>query len=170
MNGAIAFPKDVTNNDMSFRLVFPEFADKNLYPEATLAFWAAAGFRTLNPERWGDWYGLGLYLYVAHNLVLAGQAAKIAARGGDPGGAAVGIMTNKSVGDVSLGYSTDGLMDKDAGPWNRTTYGQRYYELRQQAGAGPIQIGTGNWPIYRSSVSVSGWAGPPLFTGWYGNT
>lgn len=164
-----AFPR-VQNNDMSFRLVFPEFSDKNVYPEATLAFWAAAGLATLNRERWGDWYGLGLYLYVAHNLILAGQAAKIAARGGDPGGAAIGILSNKSVGDVSLGYSTDGLLDKEAGVWNRTVYGQRYYELRQQVGMGPLQIGTGNQPRSQSAMTVGAWAGPPLWTTWYGNT
>ncbi|MBX9696911.1 MAG: DUF4054 domain-containing protein [Alphaproteobacteria bacterium] len=47
---------------------------------------------------------------------------------------------SKSVGGVSVGYDSTAQSEKDAGWWNRTTYGQQFIRLVRIFGAGAIQL------------------------------
>ena len=123
----------------SFKTDFCEFSDITLYRDEDIAFWLKYANLLLNPNRWGNLLDLGLALFVAHNLVLERQA-KLASANGAPPGLATGIISAKSVDSVSISYDTNSAMEKDAGQWNLTTYGQRYYRLMRMFGAGPIQV------------------------------
>lgn len=108
-------------------------------------------------------------MWVAHQVVLEKQALAAAASGGDPG-TKIGIISNKSVNGVSVGFDVgavaSGNMQENAGYYNQTVYGIRFYRLMKLRGAGPIQIGIGqapaflffnNWGLLGSS---NAWAGP----------
>lgn len=84
-------------------------------------------------------------LFVAHNIVLEKQAAAAAAIGGDPG-VNVGIINNKSVGGVSVGYDVSSVVEDKGGYWNKTIYGMRFLRLARFKGSGPVQIGIGYNP------------------------
>jgi Protein of unknown function (DUF4054) len=108
-------------------------------------------------------------MWVAHQIVLDKQAAAAAATGGDPG-TKIGIVSSKSVNGVSVGFdvgaTTGGVMQADAGYYNQTIYGQRFYRLMRIRGSGPIQLGIGQAPpfLFFNSCGPLGsgnaWAGP----------
>lgn len=108
-------------------------------------------------------------MWVAHQIILEKQAAAAAATGGDPG-TKIGIVSSKSVNGVSVGFdigaTTGGTMQANAGYYNQTIYGQRFYRLMKIRGSGPIQIGVGHAPAFLlfSSGGLLGsgnaWAGP----------
>ena len=123
----------------SFRANFCEFSDVNAYRDDDIAFWLMYANLLLNANRWASLLDLGLQLFVAHNLVLERQA-KTASLNGAPPGLATGIISAKSVDSVSISYDTNSAMEKDAGQWNLTTYGQRYFRMMRMFGAGPIQV------------------------------
>jgi hypothetical protein len=112
-------------------------------------------------------------MWVAHQVVLEKQALAAAATGGDPG-TKIGIISNKSVNGASMGFDVGtiagGKMQENAGYYNQTVYGMRFYRLMKLRGAGPIQIGIGIAPpflIFNSGGflgSSNAWVGPsPLF-------
>jgi len=146
-----------------FRVWYPEFASIGTYPDSQVNYWICSAQMLIGTDRLTTDLGpcgfslwdLACSLFVAHNLVLEKQAYDAAKNGGTPG-ASVGPMTNKSVGPVSVGYDASLVKIEDAGPWNATIYGQRFYQLYRMAGAGVIYAGAGYGP--------PGWNGPA----WYG--
>ena len=118
-----------------FRTSFPEFADVTVYPKSTIAFWADLGAELISQSRWRRKYQAGLFLFVAHNLVLAGQNARVAAAGGAPG-RHQGAVSSKTVGSVSVSYDTSNIGNPKDGVWNLTTYGQQYRDLMRLVGTG----------------------------------
>ncbi len=145
----------------TFRDHFPEFANKITYDDNAINFWGLIAGKLIREVIWGDMTCLGIELFIAHQMVLEKMAAEAAKRGGNPG-TQVGVLTSKSVGSVSAGYEIMAATIKDAGHWNLTTYGTRFYALMRIQGAVPIQVGAGG-PM---TDSVGGaWAGPPtIFT------
>lgn len=123
----------------AFRKAFPEFNDTSLYPDESLDFWGGIAETQVNPSRWHNMTERGIYLYTAHELVLASQSARAAAAGGMPGGMS-GPMNTKTVGSVTAGYDTQLAGEKDAGHWNLTTYGKQFIRLARMFGAGVIQL------------------------------
>lgn len=107
--------------------------------------------------------------WVAHQIVLEKQAIAAAAAGGDPG-TKIGVISSKSVNGVSVGFDvgavTGGNMQENAGYYNQTVYGIRFYRLMRLRGAGPIQIGIGRPPpfLFFNNFGLLGssnaWAGP----------
>ena len=97
-----------------FRLAFPEFVDEQTYPNSLVAFWYGVGESLLNEERWGDLLEYGLYLFTAHQVSLARTDIRTAELGRVPG-QTPGVISNKSVGDVSVGYDTQGVSLENAG-------------------------------------------------------
>lgn len=90
-------------------------------------------------------------MFVAHQIVLEKQALAAAATGGDPG-TKIGIINNKSVNGASIGFDVatvaGGKMQENAGYYNQTIYGMRFYRLMKIRGSGPIQIGVGRAPPF----------------------
>lgn len=123
----------------SFRASFPEFSEQTVYPDATVEFWLGLAGRLLRPAAWLDLLDDGTMLFVAHNLVLAGSAARAATSGSAPGTAS-GAVSSKTVDKVSMSYDTAGAMIEGGGQFNLTTYGQRYLQLERVVGMGGSQI------------------------------
>ena len=145
------------------RADFPAFADASTYPDSAIDFWL--GIATAALPHWCGctMYRLGLELYAAHNLILDAQATAQTAAGGIAAGQ-LGAVANKSVGPASIGYDNQiGSVGADAGPWDATVWGRRFYYLARQFGMGPIQVGAVSWPP--NGVRPSGaWSGPLPYT------
>lgn len=123
----------------AFRTSFPEFSDTTVYPTGTITLWATLAEAQLPQSKWGTVWTLGCNLYVAHEITIAAQNVKAAKAGGVPGTSG-GIANNKTVGTVTVGYDANSTTEKDAGWWNRTTYGQQFYRLTRIFGAGCVQL------------------------------
>jgi hypothetical protein len=130
----------------TFRTSFTEFTSATIYPDADVQFWLTYAGLLLNANRWKSMLDLGTSLFIAHNLVLE-QQAKASAANGAPPGLSSGIVSSKSVDKVSISYDTNSAAEKDAGQWNLTIYGQRYFRLMKMFGAGPLQVGIGASPF-----------------------
>lgn len=126
-----------------FRTNFPAFTDPTKYPDPQIQFYLDLGLKLLNVERFGDVLDYALQLFIAHNLALMQIASASGANGGIPGNG-IGVMNNKHVDKVSIGYDVNVGLSTDAGIWNRTLYGQMLYRLIQMFGAGPIQVTPGS--------------------------
>lgn len=123
----------------AFRAGFPEFSDATAYPDAQLDFWATLAEAQIVECIWTDLKPSAVMLYVAHEVVLARQNVQSAAVGGSPGQKG-GIVNSKAVGAVNAAYDSITQSEKDAGWWNRTTYGMQFYRLLKLFGAGAIQL------------------------------
>lgn len=123
----------------AFRAAFPEFADISKYPDAMVTFWSTFATAQVNCNRWGSQVLMGIQLYTAHELVLAGQNQKAGVIGGTPG-QQNGPATQKTVGSVSATYDGVATSEKDAGYWNLTTYGRQFIRLARIFGAGGAQL------------------------------
>lgn len=130
---------EVTFVNLTFRAAFPEFADIVKYPDAMLTFWAAFAIRQVNCDRWKCQTLNGVYLYVAHELVLAAQNQKAGNIGGTPG-QQMGPASSKTVGSVTAQYDAATVTEKDAGYWNLTTYGKTFIRLARIFGSGMVQV------------------------------
>lgn len=118
---------------------FPEFADDTLYPDGSVDFWFTVSDRALSLAVWGDLWDQGCELYVAHHLAIAARDQLAAEVGGIPGEVR-GPQTAKSVDKVSVSFDAGAVTHQDAGFWNMTTYGIRFYNLVRIVGAGGIQL------------------------------
>lgn len=92
--------------------------------------------------RWLELWQLGMSLFVAHYCTLWLDSEN--QPGGTPGqvagaGLANGILTSKSAGDVSAGYSPISGME-EWGAWQLTTYGQQFATLAKIVGWGPMYV------------------------------
>jgi hypothetical protein len=126
-------------NVAAFRTAFPEFASKELYPTEMINIWVGLAAAMVSQCIWKNQWNLGVSLYVAHEITLAGQNVKAAQAGGTPGQQG-GIATQKAVGSVSAQYDAQTTTEKDAGFWNLTTYGKQFIRLARIFGTRPVQL------------------------------
>jgi len=143
-------------SDQKFLTTFPEFNDASRYPTLQRKMWFDIAVANTDPCRWGEYYPMGIYLFVAHHLALFGNQ-----RGRSPNsmpGRIPFTMGSKSVGAVSVSYDTSLLSSmKGLGIWGLTLYGMEYYRLLQLLGMGGVQIGYGYLP---PAPSGHGFQGP----------
>ncbi len=123
----------------AFRKAFPEFNDKTVYSDQQVAFWVTLGSKLILECVWTTCWTEGMSLYIAHEITLAAQNAKLGAAGGMPGTSG-GVANSKTVGSVSAGYDSQSTGEKDAGYWNLTNYGKQFIRLARIFGAGAIQL------------------------------
>jgi hypothetical protein len=123
-----------------FRQDFVTFTNPRDYPDETIAFWIniALNQGPLDANRWGNLILLGQELFVAHMLTLEKQNQLQTRRG--RAALAIGPAVSRSVGGVSVSYDLSGAYSDDAGFWNLSSYGQRYWYFLNQAGMGPVQF------------------------------
>lgn len=134
--GVDPVPSDDSLTVEQFRRDMPAFADPSLYSDDAVAFWVTqANLPSIDRTRWGQFYTLGLRLYVAHMLAVNRMAAGMT---GAPVGSAV--PASKSVGGVSISYDVQFGSESDAGAWGLTVWGNQYLRLLREAGAAPIQL------------------------------
>lgn len=139
-----------------FRTDFPAFTNTTLFPDGSIQFWLNFADLSLDTSRWGTWLTMGIELFVAHNVAIDADAAMDAARGLPPG-FSKGILNSESVDKASAGYDGSAVFDANAGFYNLTIYGQRFYRYVRMIGAGPIHI-SGGWPGV--SVAAESYAQP----------
>jgi Protein of unknown function (DUF4054) len=165
----------MTITTAQFRQWFPEFTSVVDYPESSMQFWLNISdlpmineqrlTKTPGPNNGPSLYDLAQCMFVAHNIVLEKQALDAARTGGTPGGS-VGPIASKSLGPGSITYDVNSVIYADAGFWNGTPYGLRYWWLVQMAGAGPVFVGAGTYPP--TGPWGPPWPGPlPYVTGIY---
>jgi hypothetical protein len=138
-----------------FRAEFPAFASPKLYTDESIEFWIrqVSVFPPIDVYRWGQFYNIGLRLWVAHNLMYMSYANSRAMTG-QPGS---GIATSKSVNGVSVSYDMAFGQEKDAGWYATTPYGNMFLRYLRMAGMGPIQVGTGYGWNYPGTVRTGGY-------------
>lgn len=127
-----------------FRSDFPEFEDATIYLTSTINYWLSVASFLLNAERFieNNTLILATECFVAHQMVLEAQASAAAKLGGWPG-ISKGAISAEGAGDVNLSYEVPMTLEEDAGNYNLTTYGTRFWQLANMAGMGPIQVGPG---------------------------
>ena len=124
-----------------FRKDFTEFSDVARYPTALVSSWSTLAEQITSADIYGTSYAWAVKLCTAHFITLGQQNALVASNGGMPGQVG-GVVSSKSVGDVSVSYDTNiGSMSGDAaGQWNATSYGRQYLTLARLFAAGVVQL------------------------------
>jgi hypothetical protein len=127
---------------VQFRSDFAEFADTSKYPDSQVTMWLGVAVLTVqNEARWGTpLLFTAQELVTAHYLLLAARDRAAAASGGSLSGLPIGLVTSESAENLSTSYDVTALLLKDAGLWNQTSYGQRYWTFARMVGAGGIQL------------------------------
>lgn len=120
-----------------FVAAFPEFANTAKYPQASFTFWQAVAALRMNACRWGELLDFGAQLFIAHNMR---ESAQNAASGGALAGAIQGPVTAKTIDKLSKSQDPAAVTIADAGDWNATNYGVRYYQMAQTIGSGGRQF------------------------------
>lgn len=121
-----------------FRLDFPEFANTSTYPDTLINAWLTVAIALVNPAVWSNVLNLGTELCAAHYIVLAVRD-QAAAQAGAPVGEPATLTASEGAGDLSVAFDTALAGYANAGNWNTTSYGQRFWALARMMGAGPIQ-------------------------------
>lgn len=123
----------------TLRAAFPEFASATDYPDAQVQVWIDLAGNMLNADRWDALLDMGTMLFTAHYLTIGLQDQKSAAAGGATG-KVTGPQTAKAVDKVSASYDTAATTYQDAGFWNMTSYGVRFWQMLRMVGAGGVQL------------------------------
>lgn len=149
-----------------FRQNFSEFGNQSRFPTGFIQFWLNWSYQQLNACRFGSALDMAAQLWAAHNLAIERTAMDqgVIAANNNQGsvGGQVGVVNNKSVDKVSVGFDVSSFVDPDSGYWGSTIYGARFWQLMMMAGAGPVQIGACG-PIFTYN-QLQGW--PGWWNGW----
>lgn len=119
-----------------FKQHFPEFAEVD---DGSILFWSGLAEGMVRREAWREMWLYGVELYTAHHLwlALADSQGKPQTGGGYIQG---GAITAKSVDKVSVSFDVSQGAETNAGFWNETRYGRRFYRLLLLFGAGGRQL------------------------------
>jgi len=122
-----------------FRYTFPEFIDTAKFPDQRIVFFAGLAKILMDKTVWGDLYDYGLYLFIAHNLIVDNQRQTYSKSGAFTGFGPI-ALSSRSVDGVS--YTNKFMMGfyRNAGFWATTTYGQQYYDYINLVGVRPVQL------------------------------
>ena len=150
-----------------FRTDLPEFdvpdgtaAEAAPFPDDTIQFWLNLAYKLLNYDRFGDdLMDVAVEMFTAHHVVLEAMNQREVDAKGLPG-ITKGAIAAKSVGDVSVTYNNNVVIDPEAKHWNYTNYGIRLYALMRLVGVGPLQVGG------CGGFGMGAWSGPPLGPGY----
>jgi len=156
VEGQLTNPADATLTVDQFRDDFPAFADANRFPDEEVQYWIDQAVSppnispAIDPVRWGQFYDLGLRLWVAHNLAVEDmmvQRAGPPGEGSGPGGrygysplVGSGVAASKSVNGVSISYDNAFGQTENAGWWGLTPWGNQYLYYLRLAGSAPIHL------------------------------
>jgi hypothetical protein len=117
--------------------------------------WANVAPSLIDAIQWGDLFGIGQELFIAHMLTLDGMANAEAARGGLVGYAR-GALASEGGDKVSVSYQGSAMME-GAGHWNMTLFGIRYWQLMRLVGTGAIGVGPNPFAGAAPGVLGGGW-------------
>lgn len=131
-----------------FEAIYPQFKEiggSRKVPAPIIEMYLALAHTCVKEARWHDYWEMAIGLYVAHFCTLwlqgtadpAGTAGQVIAAG-----QARGVMTSKSVGDVSVSYDF-GMVAEDLNgwaAWKLTSYGQQLATFGRLVGKGGMYI------------------------------
>ena len=137
----------------TFLAMFGEFSQA---PLSAIQGWMTIAVASLNAQRWGNLYELGLYLFTAHNLSLGAEAARAAARGAAPGSNA-GLISSKSAASLSVSFDTSSTTLQGAGDFNQTLYGVRFWRMALMVGTGGVEVSP---DLIERPYNGPAWPGP----------
>ena len=123
---------------------FPEFKNENTFPSTRVQFWLGIAESMVNQRRWGVLYNQGVFLLLAHYLVLDARHRQAIEAGSLPG-IPEGLDTAQDVDDVSYNADVKSITLANAGIFNSTEYGIQFYQLAKWRGMGPLSALT---PVY----------------------
>jgi hypothetical protein len=149
-------PPVVTVSD--FRILRAAFKNPERYPDALIQHYLTQAAAMMNWPVWLDMYVEGVLDRTAHYVTIAKRNEQADERGGVSGNA-IGRLTAKSVGGVSVSYDVSATAEPDAGHWNTTTYGSTFIRNVRIAGTGGIQLGGD--PCAIPANNGPAWPGPP---------
>jgi hypothetical protein len=151
--GTTTAEADETFSVEEFRSNYPAFADATRFTDAEVQYWIDQACSppnstpAINKYRWGQFYQLGLQLWVAHNLAVQDMMAQRAGLPGMGGPSYVtspmtgsGVPASKSVDGVSISYDNQIGLEHDAGWWGSTPWGNQFLYYLRMAGSAPIQL------------------------------
>jgi len=132
-------------NDANFRKMFPAFADTTVWPEEMLAMYWDMATDFISPAWCPCRILRGSSLQLALDLMCAQIAMLMNPNAGDPdasgGGTTGGIVTNASIGAVSVGIAAPPTKDM----WDywlaQTPYGQQLLALLKLKAVGGFYVG-----------------------------
>jgi hypothetical protein len=130
-------------NDANFRLLFPAFADATKWPEPLLSGYWDMGTEFISVNDCPCRILSGASLQMALDLMCAQIATLMNPNAADAGGAATGsgIVTNASVGAVSVGVMAPPVKDMWEYWLGQTPYGQQLLALLKMKGVGGFYVG-----------------------------
>lgn len=126
-----------------FRARYPQFAKVS---DELIQDYISLCNSMLSYEMYGDSWKMAMALAIAHYLTMdlmtredsadpSVQSIVAKAKG------AIGMLTSKSVGDVSASYSTEYLQSLTSwGTWNLTIYGQQFATLAKLVGKAGMYV------------------------------
>lgn len=126
-----------------FRAAMPGFS-VDIIDDDILEGYITMAHQTVKEVRWHSLWREGMRLYIAHFVTLylnaPGEDAsrtELAKAGQTPG-----VVTNKTVGSVSVGYDVSQVTSDLTGwaAWKQTTYGTQYATLAKMLGKGGLYV------------------------------
>lgn len=106
------------------------FAEFNSIDDALIEMLLDESYIFIGSNKYQD--TMVLY-YTAHNLVVQQKQAKGKSDASQS-------VSNKSVGNVSVGYSTPTMDSSDLAFYNSTSYGQKYLEYKRALCVGNVRL------------------------------
>lgn len=143
----------------TFRALRPGLSDPQRYPNALIQHYLALSQAQLDLCRWADLIDEGVCDWTAHYVVIQVRNAQAAERGAVSGNA-IGRISSKSVGGVSVNYAIGDTEETDGGHWNVTTYGSAFLRNAKMVGTGGVQI-SGVEFVNLGPAFGPAWPGPP---------
>lgn len=128
-----------------FFTVYPQFQGVNGLSNEVIEMYISFANEVVNIERWGSQWTLGMCLFVAHFCTVylmsytnpqSSAASVIAA------GQTKGLVSSKSVGDVSVSYDFSLAMNDvtNWGQFNLTTFGNQFVSLAKLMAKGGMYV------------------------------
>lgn len=123
-----------------FLAMFPEFNNETIHP-MMIELWLETAGLLLNKCRLGERYDLARFLMTAHNILMMNPGAKLLRNGVlVTGWQGMGLVSSKSVANVSVSYDNQIAMMKDGETYNGTVYGQLLWRILRATGLGPLYV------------------------------
>lgn len=122
--------------------MYPQFLDVD---EVVANAWIAIATSSLSYARWRHLWEMGVSLYVAHFLTLYAQTLNDPSRGlmvNVEAGLAKGVITSKSVSDMSVSYDFGSVANETQGwgTFNQTMFGLQFVQFAKLVSKGGMTI------------------------------
>lgn len=134
-----------------FLMVYPNFqslfgdGEQGKIPMAVVQMYICFAYECISVKRWGCQWRMGMALFIAHFLTLYLEAQfpeNATAQEVIAYGQAQGLITSKSVGDVSVSYDFSSAIQgvETWGQFTTTSYGLMFANLAKLLGKGGMYI------------------------------